>query len=356
MKVLELYSGIGGMHYALKGSTIGNQSEVIMAVEMNTACNEVYQHNFPKTMVVNRNVCSLSATEINKLGPNMILMSPPCQPFTRQGKQKDLEDNRNISLLQFIELLPNLVSLTYILLENVKGFEESETRKKLVAALRKAKFTYKEFLLNPRQFAICNSRLRYYLLAKRTSRTYEDAPNDVILDVPKEYENDLKMRLNSHVPSKIEEILQYKNTCAEWDSFLVTSKNVNKYYSAVDIITAEDENSCCFTGGYTRYLKGTGSLLTKLTKNELVQFQLKFCNDDVYRDRENSENNTLDFFKLLHLRYFTQKEVARLMTFPEQFSFPSHITEKQKYKMLSNSINVHVVSFLISYLMEYFPE
>ena len=64
-------------------STVCNQSEVIMAVEMNTACNEVYMHNFPKTKVVNRNVCSLTAEEINELNPDMILMSPPCQPFTR---------------------------------------------------------------------------------------------------------------------------------------------------------------------------------------------------------------------------------------------------------------------------------
>lgn len=88
--------------------------------------------------------------------------------FFRQGNQKDMEDERNISLLNFIELLPLLTSVSYILLENVKGFEESETRKRLLAALHKCNYTYDEFLLNPRQFKICNSRTRYYLLAQRT--------------------------------------------------------------------------------------------------------------------------------------------------------------------------------------------
>jgi tRNA (cytosine38-C5)-methyltransferase len=36
----------------------------------------------------------------------MLLMSPPCQPFTRQGKQSGALDNRSQSFLYLIELLP----------------------------------------------------------------------------------------------------------------------------------------------------------------------------------------------------------------------------------------------------------
>lgn len=41
LKVLELFSGIGGMHYALKES--GVPGEVIAAIEINTVANEVYK-------------------------------------------------------------------------------------------------------------------------------------------------------------------------------------------------------------------------------------------------------------------------------------------------------------------------
>jgi tRNA (cytosine38-C5)-methyltransferase len=51
--------------------------------------------------------------------------------------------------------------------ENVKGFESSEARNLLVAALHQKQFVTQEFLLNPMQFGIPNSRLRYYLLGKR---------------------------------------------------------------------------------------------------------------------------------------------------------------------------------------------
>lgn len=47
------------------------------------------------------------------------------------------------------------------------------------------------------------------------------------------------------------------------------------------------------------------------------------------------------------LRYFTPREICRLMCFPEEFTFPEYITDKQKYRLLGNSINIYVVSRLI---------
>nr|XP_032649858.1 tRNA (cytosine-5-)-methyltransferase-like isoform X2 [Chelonoidis abingdonii] len=47
VRVLELYSGIGGMHQALTESCIS--AEVVAAVDVNTVANEVYKHNFPST-------------------------------------------------------------------------------------------------------------------------------------------------------------------------------------------------------------------------------------------------------------------------------------------------------------------
>uniref|UniRef100_A0A8D0ENR3 tRNA aspartic acid methyltransferase 1 n=1 Tax=Strix occidentalis caurina TaxID=311401 RepID=A0A8D0ENR3_STROC len=49
LRVLELYSGIGGMHQALKESC--TSAEVVAAVDVNTLANEVYKHNFPSTLL-----------------------------------------------------------------------------------------------------------------------------------------------------------------------------------------------------------------------------------------------------------------------------------------------------------------
>lgn len=58
------------------------QSDVI-AIEINTNANRVYRHNFPKSKLLEKNILSLKAEEINSMRPEMLLMSPPCQPFTR---------------------------------------------------------------------------------------------------------------------------------------------------------------------------------------------------------------------------------------------------------------------------------
>lgn len=127
LRVLELYSGIGGMHHALRESRV--PAHVVAAIDVSTVANEVYKHNFPHTHLLAKTIEGISLEEFDKLSFNMILMSPPCQPFTRIGLQGDMSDRRTNSFLYILDILPRLQKLPkYILLENVKGFEVSSTR------------------------------------------------------------------------------------------------------------------------------------------------------------------------------------------------------------------------------------
>jgi tRNA (cytosine38-C5)-methyltransferase len=51
----------------------------------------VYRHNFPDVNHSSGNICGLKPEVLTKKGIEAIFMSPPCQPFTRQGLQKDLQ-------------------------------------------------------------------------------------------------------------------------------------------------------------------------------------------------------------------------------------------------------------------------
>ena len=57
---------------------------------------------------------------------------------------------------------------------------------------------------------------------------------------------------------------------------------------------------------------------------------------------------------MLKLRYFTPKEIANLQGFPPEFGFPEKTTVKQRYRLLGNSLNVHVVAKLLTVLCEGF--
>lgn len=53
----------------------------------------------------------------------------------------------------------------------------------------------------------------------------------------------------------------------------------------------------------------------------------------------------------LGLRYFSPREVARLHSFPEDFSFPNHVTLRQQYALLGNSVSALVIGDLLKYLL-----
>ncbi|CAL1546234.1 unnamed protein product [Lymnaea stagnalis] len=164
LRILELYSGIGGMHWALKES--GINYEIVLAVDINTTANKVYEHNFSGVPLQSMGIEKLSLKLLDSLSINAILMSPPCQPFTRVGKKGDCNDIRTKSFLHILGLVSQLLNKPdYILVENVKGFETSQTREKLVECLKACNYSYQEFLLTPLQFGVPNCRLRYYLIA-----------------------------------------------------------------------------------------------------------------------------------------------------------------------------------------------
>lgn len=344
MRVLELYSGIGGMHYALQES--GINGDVVAAVDINTVANSIYRYNFPNVLLMNCNIQSLSAKLINDLNIDTILMSPPCQPYTRVGLQRDISDNRSSSLLHVLSLIPQLRTLKYILLENVKGFEKSEMRNAVLKCMNMSGFNYKELILSPCQFGIPNTRYRYYLLAKRKDSEFcfdhcilnFNLPEAVLKALPGSKHNLLvegaKTDKNCY---KLENILEN----VEKSQYLIPRKLLQKRAWLFDIRTSQSDGSCCFTKAYSHYAEGTGSVYSPYTEETIQQIFLE-ANKYGKQSLEASE-----VLQKLMLRYFTPREVSRLMCFPEEFKFPEHITCKQRYRLLGNSINVYVVSRLI---------
>ncbi|XP_050666612.1 tRNA (cytosine(38)-C(5))-methyltransferase [Leptidea sinapis] len=325
-KVLELYSGIGGMHCAWKDS--GLQGEIIAAVDINTVANSVYKKNFPEINLIARNIQSITVKEINKMDVNVILMSPPCQPFTRNGKYLDAEDKRADSFLYILSILQELYTIEYILLENVKGFECSKVRNLFIEKLVECNFKYQEFLLCPSKVGIPNSRLRYYCLARRS---FWDFPTTV----------EIKYELSGEVkePFPLREIIDSN----ELESFILQDKFL-KWGKVLDICNKESRRSCCFTKAYSHYIDGTGSVFTEASLDKV-----KECYEEANRYPPGSAE-FIENLRSLKLRLFTPKEVLAIMAFPNDYEFPDNITNKQCYRLLGNSVNVKVISELLKIL------
>ncbi|XP_026057260.1 tRNA (cytosine(38)-C(5))-methyltransferase-like isoform X2 [Carassius auratus] len=315
----------------------------------------------------------MTLQDFDKLNFDVILMSPPCQPFTRIGLQGDVADPRTKSFLYILELLPRLSKRPcFILLENVKGFETSAARDALLKTLRESDYSFQEFLISPTSLGIPNSRLRYFLIAKRppgsfsfqtsaeimeglpmsespdsltvphnnptSSECEREKSGTIIFKMETEQELERKrMQDSQETVRRLQDFLQEDEQ--DMDQYLLPPKTLLRYALLMDVVQPSFRRSVCFTKGYGHYVEGTGSVLQSCVDVEL---------ESAFKNLEQlSEADKLKQLLQLKLRYFTPREIANLMGFPADFTFPKHISVKQQYRVLGNSLNVHVVSHLI---------
>ncbi|VDD76606.1 unnamed protein product [Mesocestoides corti] len=315
-------------------------------------------------------------------------LSPPCQPFTRMGKQKQGMDTRSSSLRTIIDLIRR-IKPPAILLENVKGFEGSDAWRSLIETLVCCDYDIRQFLLTPLQFGVPNCRLRYYLVAKlrtepqrsmfsfgQTPINSTDASTEAdsnilrfpIFDVPllpncqcivctekaRYVGHEIRSIAINMLPANITSIedhyAAYVPLCRPIQEFLLPKTDVpvwclilhhyciqeylflsksdkERFYRILDIVSPESHKSACFTKGYGQRFEGTGSFLT-LTRVPPADTDATFPPT---------------------LRAFHSKEIANLMCFPADFEFPEEVTEKQRKRLLGNSINVLVVAHILNW-------
>lgn len=265
-------------------------------------------------------------------------MSPPCQPFTRNGKQMDTQDARTDALKHITSILKDLTTIDFILMENVKGFETSKSRENYLKALKESDFYIREFILSPSQMGVPNTRHRYFCLARK-EKDFKFDGDRLWTEIPGAFLNNCVFE-NTLVGNHLNES-EYNV-----EEFTLPEELLRKRLGVMDIVSKTSKNSICFTKAYTHYLEGTGSIYSPLEEDQLQQRFKEMKSLDF-----NSEKY-IESLKSLRLRYFTPREVASLMCFPDSFSFPSSVTNKQKYRVLGNSVNVLVVGELVKILYE----
>nr|ACF87548.1 unknown [Zea mays] len=327
----------------------GVRAEVVEAFDINDVANDVYEHNFGHRPCQG-NIQTLTASDLDKYKAHAWLLSPPCQPYTRQGLQKHSADARAFSFIKILNLMQDMSYPPQMLfVENVVGFEVSDTHDQLLEVLSSLNFNTQEFILSPLQFGVPYSRPRYFCLAKREPVRFRHAfVNNKLLQTPMCLSLTLSSTSQGSDHQTEEEL---EPVCKPIKDFLVKEADggtpdetvlqdymvpvnlIERWGNAMDIVYPEFKRCCCFTKSYYRYVKGTGSLLAT-SKNLNVP----------------EEKLQISSLKELGLRFFTPREVANFHSFPSNFCFPDHISLRQQYAMLGNSLSIAVVGPLLHYL------
>eukprot|EP00759_Apiculatamorpha_spiralis_P051389 PhF_6_TR5211/c0_g1_i1/m.7511/K15336/TRDMT1, DNMT2; tRNA (cytosine38-C5)-methyltransferase len=366
LRVLEMYSGIGGFRYALDIAceTLQQQHhrrKFVIAYcqpfDNNAQANDTYVCNThphsapPNTM----NLEHVTAAMFETLNCNVWTMSPPCQPYTRGGSRKMDQDTRACSFHHIMtNVLPQMNPTEMprvIVIENVVGFEESPSFALVVGTAKGLGYTLSWRNENPRDCGVPNVRRRVYITLLKTIR-----PIGTIV-APQ-----LPPPLSAG--SSLREWLTPPQTSSTPPDTFVSPEMLATTCPTYIFVVATPHSTLteCFTKGYgenargaqedkplKKFVYGSGSLLLALqsggendaifqklvTKHGDADHVLRMTGSDI------GDPQYRDFFETNKLRLFRSSEVAALMTFPSTFRFPPHLTETQRLRLLGNSLCVY---------------
>ncbi|MCA9134081.1 MAG: DNA cytosine methyltransferase, partial [Planctomycetales bacterium] len=314
-RVLELFAGIGGLAHAWP------EVKVVAALDINTQAASVYRRSLSHPYQV-REIESLSDELLGHYAANLWWLSPPCQPFTRRGQQRDVADRRTRGLQRIVEAIaacrPQAIGL-----ENVVGFLGSRASERLLQCLADCGYQVAIRELCPSHLGWPNRRPRVYLLAARERlRPWRAVPR---------YDCRLQDLLSP--AAAVEPAAQHRpgesngtgdttgdstgdstGGTTEQELWLPT-QYVEKYWSALDRIEVLSDDACtaCFAASYGKTLLHAGSYLRVGNR----------------------------------YRRFSPREVARLLGFPDSLDLAG-VPTRAAWKLLGNSLSLPAVRYVLS--------
>lgn len=298
-RVLELHCGIGGCAAAL-----ADRAAVTAAIDINTVALGVYRHNFEHRTAA-RAIESLHADDPLLHCADLWWMSPSCQPYTRRGKGRDLDDPRSRGFLHLLELIDRLRP-TAVALENVPEMRGSQAHARLREVLDRAGYTVAERVLCSTELGVPNRRRRFYLVGSRDGLSGWAAPGAAPF---------------SDVPSAIAPIppLARYLDAHEVPELRVAPELLKRYAHAVDVVDADDPRAVAstFTAAYGRSPVRAGSYL-----------------------RRNG-----------NVRRFAPSEILRLLGFPPGYALPSGLPITRAWRLVGNSLSIPAVREVLTAIL-----
>ena len=290
-RLVELYCGIGGCAAAVAGA-----ADVVAALDVNRVALGVYRANFDHPAAV----CALESIRDDDprlRQADVWWLSPPCQPYTRRGLGRDLDDPRSASLAHLLRVLER-VQPPAVALENVPGFQGSRAHERLTAILDRCGYEVAERLLCPTELGIPNRRRRFYLVASRAGL----AGWQPLAPAP---------------PRPLAEFLDHEIAL----ELLVEPALVARYERAADVVDADDPEAVAatFTSAYGRSPVRSGSYL-----RHAPPAGPRRAGTPV-------------------LRLFSPAEILRLLGFPPGYRLPAELPRENAWRLVGNSLSVPAV-------------
>ena len=189
---IDLFSGAGGLSLGAEMAGI----DVAIAVENDPIAAQTYKINHPHTIVLNKDICSVSNLQINEISNPIILFGgPPCQGFsTSNQKTRNKENPKNWLFKEFFRLVKE-IKPDWVVFENVKGIKETEKGffvTEIFHILEDLGYLCTAFVLCASNYGVPQTRSRFFLIGSLHNKTIQEPPKisdlvtvkDAIEDLP----------------------------------------------------------------------------------------------------------------------------------------------------------------------------
>lgn len=160
MKLLDLFSGIGGFHKGL--SNAGFDFEWVGYSEIDSFAESVYSHNFNKAEALG-DITTLQTNKLPKI--DICTFGFPCQDLSYAGHRKGIRANRSGLFFEAMRIIRD-VKPQYIIFENVKGLLSSGGGRDFTLVLKEVAdsgYDGQWQLLNTRWFLPQNRERLYFV-------------------------------------------------------------------------------------------------------------------------------------------------------------------------------------------------
>lgn len=295
MRILELFCGIGAVSLAADGN-----HDIACAIDINQPARTVYLANFSSPHRV-LEIESLTDDQLKQFAADLWWMSPPCQPFTRRGLKRDLQDPRTGALVRLIDAIQS-IRPNHVAVENVIGFLDSQAFELLMQTFEQYSYSVDTAEMCSSDFGLPNLRPRCFVAASRIGKPELTIPQPASANSaggPVSSKSIREFLDSVHGMSSLEQQQR-------WGELAVDPSQIKSYRHAINIVSPNDRISRCFTSAYGKSLVRSGSYL----------------------------ETDIGF------RRFSPSEQARLLGFPEQFNLPESLNTRQLWKLLGNTVSV----------------
>ena len=365
--IVDLFSGCGG--FGLGAKQAGFDCRV--AIDVDPVILSSYRLNFPATKCVQADIASLDKgfweQFFKESRPDGVIGGPPCQGFSRIGKQ-DVNDPRNSLIDHFFNQIL-ILSPKFFVMENVEGILDSSVSWFLDNALEKVSKEYR--LIGPLKikasdYGVPTSRTRVIIIGYRvdemselsadnflpSAKLKETVVKDAISDLPSPVftkEHQKSFLWTKYPEASLRDLSPYARKARS----LPNQKGIGYTESLNRLMQGQ---STGHLGSYhsqevsMRYSALENGSVDKISKSKRLKWD-GFC--PTLRAGTGPEKGSYQAVRPIHPsegRVLTVREAARLQGFPDWFVF--HPTKWTSFRMIGNSVSPLVADFLLQQMFD----